>query len=312
MVNSMTGFAALNGALSGQDGDQNGASKWRWEARSVNARGLDLRLRLPEGLGDLESVLRKALQARLVRGSVSVGLRVQRATGDSAATLDSGQLAMVLRALKQVEEAAGAHDLHLTASSAADILALRGVLDGAVTTPASEAAAEAALMAALKADIAPLINALCATRASEGAALLDILLRQLGAIDTLLDAAGAAIGDRHQAMAETLRANLARVLDNSEGADETRLMQELAILAVKADIAEELDRLRAHVTAARALLAAGAEQGPIGRKFDFLTQEFMREANTLCSKSGNAALTRIGLDLKTVIDQMREQVQNVE
>ncbi|HDR29098.1 endoribonuclease YicC domain-containing protein, partial [Rhodovulum sp.] len=163
--------------------------------------------------------------------------------------------------------------------------------------------------AALLADLDRLIDDFTAMRAAEGAALEALLRDQLAQIADLVKDAARAAEARREHMAESLRANLARVLDNSEGADPDRVAQELAMIAVKSDVREELDRLSAHVEAARALLDA---DGPIGRKLDFLMQEFNREANTLCSKSQSTPLTRIGLDLKHVIDQMREQVQNVE
>jgi uncharacterized protein (TIGR00255 family) len=297
MVNSMTGFAALKGAGHGVS--------WAWEVRSVNARGLDLRLRLPEGLDDLEITVRKAFSEKLTRGNVSLGLRLQSNAANAAAGLVSDQLDKVLAALKIVEQRAETIDLHLTASSAADVLALRGVLDQSDQAETDQTA----LIADLKAQIPTLIAAFSRARADEGRALGQILNEQLARIKTLVAEAALAAVERQAQVAENLQVNLKRVLDNSEGADSARVAQELAMLAVKADVAEEIDRLGAHISAALDLLAAKA---PIGRKFDFLMQEFNREANTLCSKSGSTELTRIGLDLKTVIDQMREQVQNVE
>jgi uncharacterized protein (TIGR00255 family) len=297
MVNSMTGFAALKGAGHG--------ASWAWEVRSVNARGLDLRLRLPEGLDDLEITVRKAFSEKLTRGNVSLGLRLQSNAANAAAGLVSDQLDKVLAALKIVEQRAETIDLHLTASSAADVLALRGVLDQSDQAETDQTA----LIADLKAQIPTLIAAFSRARADEGRALGQILNEQLARIKTLVAEAALAAVERQAQVAENLQVNLKRVLDNSEGADSARVAQELAMLAVKADVAEEIDRLGAHISAALDLLAAKA---PIGRKFDFLMQEFNREANTLCSKSGSTELTRIGLDLKTVIDQMREQVQNVE
>ena len=297
MVNSMTGFAALKGAGHG--------ASWAWEVRSVNARGLDLRLRLPEGLDDLEITVRKAFSEKLTRGNVSLGLRLQSNAANAAAGLVSDQLDKVLAALKIVEQRAETIDLHLTASSAADVLALRGVLDQSDQAETDQTA----LIADLKAQIPTLIAAFSRARADEGRALGQILNEQLARIKTLVAEAALAAVERQAQVAENLQVNLKRVLDNSEGADSARVAQELAMLAVKADVAEEIDRLGAHISAALDLLAAKA---PIGRRFDFLMQEFNREANTLCSKSGSTELTRIGLDLKTVIDQMREQVQNVE
>jgi uncharacterized protein (TIGR00255 family) len=192
----------------------------------------------------------------------------------------------------------------LAQATAADVLAVRGVLD---MSSADEDTAP--VRAAILADLPALLADFNAMRAAEGAALNGVIAAQLDRIETLTRAAKAEAEARRDATAAALRDALAKVIANTDGMDEARLTQELALIAVKNDVTEELDRLTAHVAAARDLLA---EPGPIGRKFDFLMQEFMREANTLCSKAQALALTRIGLDLKTVIDQMREQVQNVE
>nr|WP_038651535.1 YicC/YloC family endoribonuclease [Roseibacterium elongatum] len=289
----MTGYAAREG------GD--GAMGWSWELRSVNARGLDIRLRLPEGLGAIEAPLRKMLSARLSRGSVALGLRLARsglpgAGGPSAEALDHA-----LHALAQIRVAAEARGMPLADPSAADILSLRGVGDSAdgAGLPSADR---------LLADATPLIDAFVEMRRTEGAALAGVLAAQIDQIADLTEQAAKAAAARTETQVDTFRANLAKLVEASD-LDEARLAQELALLAVKSDVTEEIDRLRAHIAAARALLAGG---GPVGRKLDFLMQEFNREANTLCSKSGDAALTAIGLDLKLAIDQTREQVQNVE
>jgi len=298
MVNSMTGFAAQIGS--------HALARWGWEIRSVNARGLDIRLRLPDGMDAVERALRKALQARCTRGNISVTLRLQYETTAGTGRLDRAALAAALLAVKEVEQQAEALDVHLTASRAADILSMRGVIDVAGHDSNDD---NAALIGALIGGLDDLVADFAQSRAAEGGALGAILSAQIGEIEALVTAATGVLGDRAARMADGLKTNLARILDNSEGADADRVAQELAMIAVKADVAEELDRLSTHIVAARDLLTT---KGAIGRKFDFLTQEFNREANTLCSKSGSGALTRIGLDLKTVIDQMREQVQNVE
>jgi uncharacterized protein (TIGR00255 family) len=297
MVNSMTGFAALAGAA--------GGARWNWEIRSVNGRGLDLRLRLPEGLDDLEQVLRKELTAKLTRGNVSVSLRLTSESSGTAAALNSDQLDRVLSALRITETRASEQGIHLAPSTAADILGLRGVIEPGE----SGEDGQRAMIAALKAQVGKLVQAFQKARESEGRALDQILTEQLSRVAALVALARTAAEDRLPQMRETLVANMKLILETADGIDEGRVAQELAVLAVKADVSEELDRLTAHVAAAGDLLA---DKGPVGRKFDFLMQEFNREANTLCSKSGSADLTRIGLDLKTVIDQMREQVQNVE
>jgi len=298
MVNSMTGFAALTGETT--------HTHWSWEIRSVNARGLDFRPRLPEGFVPIEQALRKIIADRFARGNISLTLKVEHETSENQARLNLAQLQKAIAAVKEVEEAAGGTGVHLTASSAVDILALRSIWEAGGT---KDEVAQAELLDALKKQMVPLIDSFANARAAEGRALAAVLDGQLSRVKALVSEAEIKANARQGEVKRTLQENLARVLDNSAGADEDRVAQELALLAVKADVAEEIDRLRTHVAAAADLLAT---KGPIGRKFDFLMQEFNREANTLCSKSGSSDLTRIGLDLKVVIDQMREQVQNVE
>jgi uncharacterized protein (TIGR00255 family) len=297
MIVSMTGFAARKG--------QGAGAAWHWEVRSVNGKGLDLRLRLPEWIDGLEPLLRAELSRRVQRGNVSLTLKLTREAGAEPLRINRAVLASVLSGLAEVTEAAAMRGLVLDAPSAAEVLGLRGVLDqGGAEEDDTEP-----LRSALMADLPPLLEAFSTARAAEGAALAAVLGAQIDLIAALTADAATEAALRREAMGQTLRDSLARVLANTAGLDETRLAQELALIAVKADVTEELDRLTAHIAAARALLA---DPGPVGRRFDFLTQEFNREANTLCSKAQSIALTRIGLDLKTVIDQMREQVQNVE
>lgn len=218
--------------------------------------------------------------------------------------INPAALESALLALRAVEDHAMRIGVTLGQASAADVLAVRGVVE--------HGAAEvdlAALRTAILADLPDLLAAFNAMRAAEGAALAAILVAQINRIDELVAQAKAAAQARQGEAATALRDSVARILTQTDTIDPARLAQELALLAVKTDITEEIDRLTAHLQAARTLLA---EQGPIGRKFDFLVQEFLREANTLCSKAQSIMLTRIGLDLKTAIDQMREQVQNVE
>jgi uncharacterized protein (TIGR00255 family) len=272
----------------------------------VNGKGLDLRLRLPDWIEGLELAVRAELQKALTRGNVSLTLKVAQDGGDEAPAfrLNPHQLSAALAALAEVEEAAMSAGLTLRQPTAADVLTLRGVLD-----QTQQDQDTAPLRAAILADLPALLADFAAMRAGEGDALSAVLTAQLARIAALTAEAQREAAARMAAQAETLRDAISRVLSASETVDEARLAQELALLAVKTDVTEELDRLAAHVTAARAHVA---DPGPSGRKLDFLMQEFMREANTLCSKAQSLALTRIGLDLKTVIDQMREQVQNVE
>ena len=299
MTISMTGFAAKKG--------QGAGHSWTWDLRSVNGKGLDLRLRVPDWIDGLELALRGELAKGLGRGNVSLSLKVSRdglADGAEALRVNTPALAQVLAALSQVENAAMDAGVTLAQATAADVLGVRGVLDSSAVDIDT-----APLRAAVLADLSGLLSDFNAMRGAEGAALNAVIAGQLDRIAGLVTQAGIEAAARRDASAGALREALAKVLANSDGVDETRLAQELALIAVKNDVQEELDRLAAHVDAARALLS---DPGAVGRKFEFLMQEFMREANTLCSKAQSLALTRIGLDLKTVIDQMREQVQNVE
>jgi uncharacterized protein (TIGR00255 family) len=295
---SMTGFAARRGSGAGYS--------WAWDLRSVNGKGLDLRLRVPDWIDGLEAALRAELQKALTRGNVGLTLKVTQddAGGDAGIRLNDTMLGAALAAVAQVEHAAMDAGITLRQATAADVLTLRGVMD-----TSAQDADTGPLRTAVLADLVGLMADFAAMRANEGAALATVLSAQLDRVATLTADAQAETASRASTQAETLRDALARILAATDAVDETRLAQELALLAVKTDVTEELDRLAAHVAAARALVADAA---PVGRKLDFLMQEFMREANTLCSKAQSLALTRIGLDLKTVIDQMREQVQNVE
>lgn len=294
---SMTGFAARQGAGAG--------AEWAWDLRAVNGKGFDLRLRLPEGIEGLEAAMREAMARAVARGSVQLTLKLASAEGAETLRLNPPGLAAALAALAAIEAQAAGQGLELAPTAAAQVLGLRGVTE----LRGSEPADPAALRAALLADLAGLLEDFNAMRRAEGAALARVIGAQIDRIAELTEAAQEAAEARRPDVAEALRAALARVADAAPGADPARVAAELAMLAIKADVTEELDRLRAHVDAARGHLAEG---GPVGRKLDFLTQEFVREANTLCSKSGSTRLTAIGLDLKHVIDQMREQIQNLE
>lgn len=272
--------------------------------RGINARGLDLRLRLPDGIDGLELALRSALTATLARGNVTVNLRLNREETGGALTVDEPYLDEVLKALDQVQERAFAMGVTLGQPTAADVLTQRGVLITANPEEDTEA-----LTAALIADIGPLVADFVAMRAAEGAALQAVVTDQLDQIAELTKAAAIAAQARAPQVKENLTVALRRVMEDVGDIEEARVAQELAVLAVKSDVTEEIDRLKAHVAAARDLLAASK---PAGRKLDFLAQEFNREANTLCAKAQAPALTAIGLDLKAVIDQMREQIQNME
>ena len=294
----MTGFASVRGRERG----------WTWTAdiRSVNGRGLELRIRVPDWVEGLEPDIRKLLQARLARGNVTVNLRLSREETAARARLSSEGLMAALGMLAEVRRSAERIGVELAPVSAADIAQMRGVVE----TSEGEAEDDAeALRTVLVASVAECLDAFEADRAREGAATETVLATQIDRVEALAADARETAGDRETLLRAGLERALARLLDQTEMPDEARMMQEMALIAVKTDVTEELDRLASHVAAARALLA---EAGPVGRKFDFLMQEFNREANTLCSKSQSTRLTAIGLDLKAVIDQMREQVQNIE
>ena len=296
MRTSMTGYA------SGQS-EAMGLS-WSWDMRGVNARGLDVRVRVPDWIEGLDQALRALITKRLDRGNVTVSLRLQASTTDVVHALNEAQLDAVLGALARIEDEAMKRGLNLTASSAADLMTVRGVMD----VPQQQADASE-VRAYLMKDFEPVLTSFIASRQSEGAALEEVLRGQVAQVSDLVTQAETVAEARKDEQAERMRAAMARVLDTQDSVDEQRIAQELALIAVKADVTEEIDRLRAHVDAAKELLGA---KGPVGRKLDFLMQEFNREANTLCSKAQSAPLTAVGLELKSVIEQMREQVQNVE
>lgn len=296
MRQSMTGFASGQGEALGLT--------WTWDLRSVNARGLDIRLRVPDWVDGLEQALRASLTKRLSRGSVTVSLRLHSNGAEAVQELNEAQLDRVLTAMLQIESEAMARGLSLTASSAADLITVRGVMDAP-----QQQSDPAEVRTVLIADFSPVLDSFIQSRQSEGAALVDVLNGQVDQIAELVSQADTVAEARKEEQATRMRAAMARVLDSQDGVDEQRIAQELALIAVKADVTEEIDRLRTHVDAARDLLQA---KGAVGRKLDFLMQEFNREANTLCSKAQSSPLTAVGLELKTVIEQMREQVQNVE
>lgn len=296
MIHSMTAFASKRSTEQGL--------AWVWDLRSVNARGLDIRLRLPEGIEGLEQAVRGAISAAMKRGSISLSLKMAREASDVPLTLDPAQLDRTLEALRLVQERAGRIGVNLSAPSPAEILSQRGVMTAREDDSTTES-----LLPTLQADLESLLRDFLAMRAREGALIADVLIGQLTEIESLVAQAQTAAESRRDVQKQAVTDALARVLDTGAEVDPERLHQELALIAIKADVTEEIDRLRAHIAAARALMDKG---GAVGRKLDFLAQEFNREANTLCSKSQSKELTSIGLDLKAAIEQMREQIQNLE
>ncbi|TVP72380.1 MAG: YicC family protein [Rhodobacteraceae bacterium] len=297
----MTGYANRAGSQV-RDGVQ---IEWDWDLRSVNGRGLDVRLRLPEHVVFMEKKLRDLLGSSLARGQINLGLRMRIASDTLAPAVDTDALLATLRALQQITVQAEAVGFLLQPPNALELLSWRGVQPHG---PDSATIAPESLEAVLLEDFRLLLAEFQQSRATEGAALRGVLDGQIDELARLTDQARALTQTRGAELRAHFRKLLAQILEAGQ-ADPGRAEQELALLAVKTDLAEELDRLSAHCAAARALLET---PGPVGRKLDFLTQEFNREANTLCSKAQHLEMTRIGLDLKVVIDQMREQVQNVE
>lgn len=296
MVQSMTGFASGQGSFE--------SYQWSWDIRSVNSKGLDIRQRVPDWIAGLEAELKGKISKAVARGSVSVSLRVTREAAEHSVRVNPQGLSATLDALATIEKAAMEQGVSLTPPTPADILSMRGVLDqGADDGDTTD------LKAALLADFHSMLDDFVKMRLSEGEALETVLADQITQIERLVDQAEQIIGQRREDLSAAFKAAVSRVADATDRMDEDRIAQEVALLAVKTDVTEEIDRLKAHVEAARKLLKQGEK---IGRKLDFLSQEFNREANTLCSKSQHKELTAVGLDLKAVIDQMREQVQNVE
>lgn len=299
VIRSMTAFSAQQGHVD----PSTGAASWTWDLRSVNGRGLDIKVRLPDGFDGLEAKVRSAVGAVATRGNITVGLRLTRDQAEGVLQIDPVRVDIILEALDAVQERAFEKGVTLGQPSAADVVSQRGVLVMA------QAEVGADLSAPVWDDFETALAALLHMREAEGASLLSVITAQIDEIEALTARAVTAAKARAKAATSQMAAALARVMVDASTADPDRVAQELALIAVKSDITEEIDRLGAHVAAARDLLAAG---GPCGRKLDFLTQEFNREANTLCSKAGDVELTQIGLALKAVIDQLREQVQNVE
>lgn len=291
-IESMTGFARTAGTV--------GIHAWAWEIRSVNGRGLDIRVRVPPGFEVLAEAARKRLTGAFARGTLHVNLQITSDAGPPRPRINEAALAALLQAIARLPASEAVRP-----PSYDGLLAIRGVVELAEEGEDTLAVVEAPVLAGLESVVLSLKDA----RAAEGRALEGLLTGHLEAIVALATQAEHHPARGVEAIRERIAAQIGLLLDASQALDPQRLHQEAALLAVKADIREEIDRLQAHVAALRLLLEQG---GPIGRKLDFLSQEFGREASTLCAKAGDAGLSRIGLELRTVVDQMREQVQNVE
>ncbi len=294
MLRSMTGFGRAEGQLDDVS--------WIWELRAVNGKNLDIRLRLPSGYERMEQAARKQIGEKLSRGNLQVSLNLGRRSGSAATVLNEDMLKGVIAAIEKIESIS-----KRAPSTAADILTIRGVLDTneSALGEDQQKKLEAAMLSSLEQATAGLKH----NREQEGGALSTILLGLVQQVQDLTNAAEHDPSRSSEAISARLQEQLGRVDGLNGELDRDRLHQEVALLATKADIREELDRLAAHTAAAGDLIQYGS---PIGRKLEFLAQEFNRECNTLCSKSNAVSLTNIGLELKVVIDQFREQCLNVE
>jgi uncharacterized protein (TIGR00255 family) len=291
---SMTGFARAEGGADGRH--------WSWEVKTVNARGLDIRLRLPPGLDALETEARRRIAGRLTRGTCFANLTAAREGMAPGIRVNADALEALAAALEVV-----AARIPAGPPSLDGLLSVKGIIE--ITEAAEDEESRAAQLAAVAATLDEALAGLVAVRRAEGSALGVVLTEQLGRIATLTAAADDHPGRRPEAIRKRLEEQIATLLDAAPALDPDRLHQEAVLLAAKSDVREELDRLGMHVAAAQALLAEG---GPVGRRLDFLAQELGRESNTLCAKSGDAGLTAIALELKAVVEQFREQVQNLE
>jgi uncharacterized protein (TIGR00255 family) len=293
-LKSMTGFARTSG--------HRPPWAWAWEIKAVNAKGLDVRLRLPPGFDRIEAEARAKLTGGLARGTVYATLTAQREATTPQVRINTEILGALVEAVANMPS-----NPNMRLASLDGLLGVRGVVE--VTDAADDetilAEAAAAALKGLEGALKDLVQA----RKTEGAALQAVLGERVERIAALTQSAEDCPGRKVEAVKARLAQAIALLTDASPALDPARLHQEALLMAAKADVREELDRLKTHVAAARALLASDA---PAGRKLDFLAQEFAREANTLCSKSNDAALTSIGMDLRVEIEQFREQVQNIE
>jgi uncharacterized protein (TIGR00255 family) len=293
-LSSMTGFARSHGT--------SGPYSFEWELKSVNAKGFDLRMRMPPGFDEVETVARKRATEVLSRGTVYANLTVKRSNAASTVKINEEVLNSVLRIAADL-----ASKIDAVAPSVDGLMNIKGVIE--VVEPEADEDEEKAAKAAVAAAFEEALTALVAMRNREGSTLGEILSQRLGEIETLSKKAESAPGRKPEAIRARLAEQIATLLETSDRFDADRLTQEALMMATKADIREELDRIASHITQSREMLKKG---GPVGRRLDFLSQEFNREVNTCCSKSNDLELTNTGLEMKNVVEQFREQVQNLE
>lgn len=293
-LSSMTGFARSHGT--------SGPYTFEWELKSVNAKGFDFRMRLPPGWDEIETPARKRATELLSRGTVYANLSIKRSGAQTTIRVNDDVLASVLKVANDIATKTGA-----TPPSVDGLLAIKGVID--VVEPDSDETELIAAKAAIAASFDQALQSLIDMRKREGVALGQILSQRMDDIERLAKRAEDAPGRKPAAIKARLAEQIAALLDTSERFDQDRLSQEAVMIAAKADIREELDRIASHIAQTRDMLAKG---GAVGRRLDFLAQEFNREVNTTCSKSNDVELTNIGLEMKNVVEQFREQVQNLE
>jgi uncharacterized protein (TIGR00255 family) len=293
-LSSMTGFARSHGA--------SGPYVFEWELKSVNAKGFDLRMRLPPGWDELEAFAKKRAGEVLARGTVYANLNIKRASSASTIRINEEVLASIV---KMAGVLAGKIDA--VAPSIDGLLGIKGVIE--VVEPESDEAEDKAAKAAAAAAFEQALSDLVAMRRREGLTLGQVLSQRMDEIELLAKRAEAAPGRKPDAIKARLAEQIAALLESSDRFDPDRLSQEAIMIAAKADIREELDRIASHISQAREMIGKG---GPVGRRLDFLAQEFNREVNTCCSKSNDLELTNTGLEMKNVVEQFREQVQNLE
>jgi uncharacterized protein (TIGR00255 family) len=294
-LNSMTGFARSDGS--------DDMVSWVWEAKSVNGRGLDIRCRLPGGMDQIDAKARARITALFSRGSINLNLQTQRKSGDVEYSVNRELLSRLIDVAAEFTDTPG-----VEAARIDGLFAVRGVVETREQEDEDKDVTERRFEEVLL-SLEDVLQSLIVARQEEGARIGEVLKQQIDEIEGLSKAARVCAAAQPDAIRARLKEQVNAILEAGLQADPDKIIQEAAVLAVKSDIREEIDRLDAHVAAARELLAEG---GVIGRRLDFLSQEFNREANTLCSKAPDNELTRIGLDLKTVIDRLREQVQNIE
>jgi len=293
-LQSMTGFA--------REDESSGFGTWTWELRSVNGKGLDIRLRLPHGMEELDSEVRKRIGASLKRGNLQASLQYQKSADAETPVVNETLAQDLWQAAEKLQTRFGG-DM----PSIAELMAMRGVVEIEESDLSDEdrSARKEELLGSLERAVKELVS----VRESEGKAVAVVLMQQVEKIEELREKINSNDARSETSIRAKLAAQVQQLLDASSGLDEHRLHQEAVVMAAKADLQEEIDRLAVHVASARQMLGG---EGPIGRKMDFLAQEFNRECNTICSKSNDAGITTLGLDMKIVIDQFREQIQNME